>query len=126
MSGPRSSCYAQQRLTLSHTVLLQYCSVSGIAESELLARILKRSAKIDLRENSIGPAGAKSLANAPEMAGAKTLDNLIVSNETAYGIGFNNYLTRVLQCTRRHFYRWAIEKRLRSGFFVVPHEADLV
>ena len=48
--------------------------VAAFAESELFARILKHSAKLDLRENGIGPAGAKAIANAPAMELTHSLD----------------------------------------------------
>ena len=48
--------------------------VQALAGSELLGRMLKRDGKLDLRENSIGVAGIKTLAAAPVMALARTLD----------------------------------------------------
>jgi len=48
--------------------------VAAFAVSELFARILKHSAKLDLRENGIGPPGTKAIANAPAMELARSLD----------------------------------------------------
>lgn len=48
--------------------------VASLSGSELLARMLKRGGTLDLRENSIGPGGARALANAPSMASARSLD----------------------------------------------------
>ena len=48
--------------------------VAALAASELFARILKYAPKFDLRENGIGPAGAKAIANAAAMELTHSLD----------------------------------------------------
>jgi uncharacterized protein (TIGR02996 family) len=48
--------------------------VAALAGSPLLRRILARDARLDLRSNAIGPAGAEVLARSPTAAAADELD----------------------------------------------------